>query len=99
MTRLSVGCEVIGCAVRLPHYEQAIVPEQKIVAYLLSFTHTDGRSKALYFSRFGFMVDRWEEFADALKQHAATNDVVESEGSAYGNIVRCRWTTHYTGFA
>ena len=71
-----------------PHHEQATVPEQKIVAYLLSLTHEDGRSKALFFSSFGFAVARWEELADALKQHARANEVVEVENSDVGTIMR-----------
>lgn len=42
---------------RLPEYEQAVIPERKITAYLLALTHRDGRSKAVFFMRFGFPLD------------------------------------------
>lgn len=69
---------------KLPHHEQAIVPESKIVAYLLSRSHEDGRSKAVFFSGFGFTAARWEEFANALKQHARANEVVEIDNTEFG---------------
>lgn len=70
--------------VRLPHHEQAAVPERKIVAYLLSFTHPDGKSKAAFFSRFGFTATRWEELANAFRRHAAENEVAVREDTLYG---------------
>lgn len=54
------------------------------MAYLLSFSHPDGKSKAVFFSSFGFSASRWEELALALRQHAAMNDVTEVESTAYG---------------
>lgn len=60
------------------------MPEQKIVAYLLSLTHEGGRSKAIFFTGFGFTAARWEEFADALKQHAGANEVAETEDTDFG---------------
>ena len=39
---------------KLPNLEKAIVPREKIVDYLLSFVHKDGRAKAEFFMRFGF---------------------------------------------
>jgi hypothetical protein len=68
----------------LPAYASAVVPEQKIVAYLLSFSHPDGRSKAQFFGRFGFRADRWQIFADALRQHAASYEVAAMEVTPFG---------------
>ena len=39
---------------KLPNVEQVIVPRAKIVDYLLSETHRNGRYKAAFFLRFGF---------------------------------------------
>ncbi|MBA3822943.1 MAG: hypothetical protein H0X24_03435 [Ktedonobacterales bacterium] len=69
---------------KLPEYASAIVPEQKIVGYLLSFSHPDGRGKALFFSRFGFVVAQWQVLADALRHHAAAHDVVASDQTPFG---------------
>ena len=69
---------------KLPNYENAIVPRAKIVEYLLSPTHRDGRSKAAFFTRYGFSVDRWEEFAAALLRHAAGHAIAKIEDSPFG---------------
>lgn len=63
---------------KLPHYEQATVTERKVTQYLLSLTDPTGRSKAHYFTRHGFSADDWQAFAEALRRHAAVNEVVET---------------------
>ncbi len=45
---------------KLPNREKAFVPREKIVDYLLSFVHKDGRAKAEFFTRFGFASESWE---------------------------------------
>jgi len=69
---------------RVPNYEHAVVSERKIVAYLLSITHRDGRSKAAFFMRFGFTADSWENLANALRRHAADHEVAEVEETPFG---------------
>ena len=68
----------------LPNHEQAIVPQRKIAAYLLSHSHRDGRSKARFFAQFGFSVQNWEELAQALRQHAAGHEITKLENSSFG---------------
>ena len=53
---------------RLPNYEKAFVPREKIVDYLLSFVHKDGRAKAEFFTRFGFASESWKVLADERKK-------------------------------
>jgi hypothetical protein len=62
----------------------AVVPESKILDYLLSPTHPIGRDKALFFSSLGFSSERWEELASALKAHAANHEVASQEDSMWG---------------
>ena len=69
---------------KLPNHKKAIVPSEKIVDYLLSFTHKDGRAKAEFFTRFGFTTESWEVFAAALKAHLIENDVLKIETSPFG---------------
>ncbi len=69
---------------RLPNYENAVVPQAKITDYLLSPTHRDGRSKAEFFTRFGFSATQWEALAITLKRHAAENEVTKVESSSFG---------------
>lgn len=69
---------------QLPNSEQAVVPERKIRQYLLSLTHRDGHSKAVFFMQFGFIADSWEILADALRHHANEHAVVEIEDTPFG---------------
>lgn len=69
---------------KLPHLEHAHVPKEKIVNYLLSPTHRDGRSKHDFFVRFGFIPERWEQLADALLQHASEHEVASQQQTVFG---------------
>ena len=69
---------------KLPNANRAIVDESKIVEYLLSARHPDGRSKAAFFSGFGFRAQRWVAFARALRDHGSTGDVTGVSRSDYG---------------
>lgn len=69
---------------KLPNYENAVVPQTKVTEYLLSLTHRDGRSKSNFFTRFGFSADSWEELAMALLRHAADQEVTRIEDSPFG---------------
>jgi hypothetical protein len=44
---------------RLPHLDRAVVPETKIVNYLLSVSHSSGRAKARFLKGFGFRAQDW----------------------------------------
>jgi len=70
--------------VKLPNHNDAFIPQAKIGGYLLSSTHHEGRSKAAFFTRDGFSVERWEDLATALRRHAADHDVVRLEASPFG---------------
>ena len=60
---------------RLPNAEQAQVERAKAADYLLDAEHPRGRGKATAFLRFGFSPERWEEFAEAARSHAASYEV------------------------
>lgn len=60
----------------LPGSDQARVDQTKIMDYLLSPTHPDGRSKAEFFTRFGFKATEWQVLADALRAVGTGNPVV-----------------------
>lgn len=70
---------------KLPNHQQAVIPREKIVDYLLSPTHRDGRSKAEFFTRFGFSREDWETLAAALFDHAAAYEVAKIESSPFGS--------------
>ncbi|MBL8163691.1 MAG: hypothetical protein JNJ61_17020 [Anaerolineae bacterium] len=65
---------------KLPNVHRAVVPEAKIVDYLLNLLHSKGKSKARFFLSFGFTQRAWTIFADALREHAQTQPLVATEG-------------------
>jgi len=69
---------------KLPNYEEAVVPEAKILDYLLSSTHPIGLYKAVFFSAFGFSRERWQQLARALTTHAARYEVASAADSEWG---------------
>ncbi|HWP58275.1 MAG TPA: hypothetical protein VNL14_10335 [Candidatus Acidoferrales bacterium] len=69
---------------RLPNVEKAEITEAKIVRYLLSTTHRAGKSKAAFFMQFGFTAARWQDLANALKQHAINNEIAIEEKTIFG---------------
>ena len=69
---------------KIPNAEQVVVPRSKIVDYLLSETHRDGRHKAVFYRRFGFTPANWQELAAVLKQHALDHDIAREEPSPFG---------------
>ena len=69
---------------RLPNSEQAVVTREKITKYLLSTTNPSGRSKALFFLRFGFSADSWEDLARALKLQGTVHSVVRTVETNHG---------------
>ena len=52
--------------------------------YLLSSANPRGRTKADFFLNFGFSIDHWEDFAEALRLQAASHEVARVVETAYG---------------
>ena len=69
---------------KLPNQKDAIVPREKIVDYLLSTSHRDGRHKAAFFCSFGFTAESWEDLANALLQHGVDHEIANEEDSLFG---------------
>lgn len=69
---------------KLPQVPNAIIPPDKLVGYLLSETHRDGRHKAAFFRSFGFNTERSDLLEAALLNVAAVNDVIREESSPFG---------------
>jgi len=70
--------------VKLPNARDAVVPQAKIVDYLLSATHLDGRHKFAFFDRFGFSAEDWQSLAEVLHAHPLEHEVSKEEPSLYG---------------
>jgi hypothetical protein len=73
-----------GRQLKLPNAQNLIVERSKIVDYLLSDVHEDGRHKAAFFRRFGFRPEFWTEMASTLKRHAEVHEVFKEEPSPFG---------------
>lgn len=69
---------------RLPHLDRAVVPEAKIVNYLLSARHSGGRAKARFLEGFGFRARDWHLLRDALVAHATANDIAATHQTHFG---------------
>jgi Domain of unknown function (DUF6883) len=69
---------------RLPHLDRAVVPEAKIVNYLLSLRHSGGRAKARFLENYGFRAQDWRILRDAIIAHAAANDISASYQTRFG---------------
>ncbi len=69
---------------KLPHLENAVVPQAKVVDCLLSRTHPIGRHKAVFFEAFGFTTAGWQSLAEALLTHASDYELTTVEDSPFG---------------
>ena len=69
---------------KMPNRGEAVIAEAKIVDYLLSKTHEDGQHKAVFFRRFGFVPERWEELAAAIRQHTLDYEVARQDDTPFG---------------
>ena len=72
---------------KIPHAIRARIPDRKITGYLLNPAHPAGGSKAAFFIRHGFSIERWTELKSALLRHAVENEVVEQEQTRHGTRV------------
>jgi hypothetical protein len=68
----------------LPNAARAVVPPEKLTAYLLSETHPDGAPKAELFRLFGFGLGNWQDLVQALLNHAAEHDIVKEQATPFG---------------
>ena len=68
----------------LPNATNAYIPPAKILDYLLSMESRTGRSKARYFTQFGFRREKWQRMVDALLRHGASHAVVNIAETQYG---------------
>jgi hypothetical protein len=66
-----------GVSVELPFLDQALVPDSKLVSYLLNPLHPKGRSKAAFLLQLGFASERPDDLRQALLELAARTDMEE----------------------
>lgn len=78
-----------GHNVRLPNPDRAVVPRDKIEAYLLSPHHSVGRYKAAFFSALGYTQAEWPRLEGDLRQLVA-EDARPSGTTEYGTKYEIR---------
>ena len=69
---------------KLPNALLAVVEREKVVDYLLNRAHRYGASKAEFFSKYGFLLEKWEVLAQALLQHCQKHDVINVMETGFG---------------
>lgn len=69
---------------KLPNFEHAYVPPEKLTGYLLNLSHEEGHGKAQFFIYFGFSMAQWRELEHALILHAHTYEVNKQEMTRFG---------------
>lgn len=69
---------------KIPYRKRAILKREKIVNYLLSLTHPQGRPKAIYFRSKGFDETNVNIFEELLLGVAYEREVIEVIESIHG---------------
>ena len=69
---------------KLPHAEQAVVQQEKVVGYLLNPAHPFGASKARFFASAGFRIEGWQQLAQALLDHGRRCEVARTRETGFG---------------
>ena len=77
---------------RLPRHREAVIPPAKLRDYLLSTSHPDGRSKALFFARLGYSPKRWRDLDGGLRRLIARNRARAHSLTPYGQKYLVRGT-------
>lgn len=68
---------------RVP-FRNVLIPQDKIIHYLLELTHPDGGSKARFFLGHGFRIEEPKTFADALFDHVSSHPVFSVRHTRWG---------------
>lgn len=69
---------------KVPNYERAIVPKEKLIDYLLNFDHIDGRSKAFFYQKYGFEKANYDLLIESLKRIITENDFDDCVETVWG---------------
>jgi hypothetical protein len=70
--------------VKLPNGSLAYIPSGKLTAYLLSETHSVGKSKAKLFRSFGYNELNVSLLKEGLLSIAQTADIIDTQSSEHG---------------
>lgn len=69
---------------KLPNASKVTIPKEKLIDYILSETHSTGKSKAKFFRKIGFIETNVKLFEKALRKIAKSEEVKKEIISEYG---------------
>lgn len=69
---------------RLPHYKQAIIPQEKIGNYLLNPENEKARGKPIFFRKLGYNMKNSSRMISDIKDELGKNKAKQYESDAYG---------------
>lgn len=69
---------------QIPNSQQAYVPPEKLLDYLLSESHPVGRDKARWLARAGYSKANWKKLETDLLQIATSEHVAHESVSVHG---------------
>jgi hypothetical protein len=69
---------------KLPHADKAVIKSEKLLYYLLSPTHLEGKYKADFFRNFGYDASTWKILENDIKKLIMSNDAVLQKSSSHG---------------
>src|SRR3989344_6416993 len=70
---------------KLPNRKKAYIPNEKLTDYILSETHSGGKSKAKFFRSVGFNETNTSLLEKSLRSIAITQEVKDISESIHGN--------------
>lgn len=74
---------------KVPNFEKAVVPKEKLQDYLLSESHPVGRFKAVFFQQLGYSSAAWEVLANDIRI-LLENEVAKTIATDFGTEYEVR---------
>lgn len=70
---------------KVPNNDRASIPIEKIRDYLLSNSHPIGKSKAVFFNKIGYNLEKIDLLSKELNRIILENEVYKEISTRYGN--------------
>ncbi|WP_374755656.1 DUF6883 domain-containing protein [Dyadobacter jiangsuensis] len=80
---------------KLPNCSEAVISRSKIEHYLLNPAHCEGKSKAMFFSKFGYSLANSSDFHESLRALACESLIIHiEERPPFGTRITTEGTLH-----